>query len=87
MPKMTCTRCGNQFKNDLALKIHVGRMHAAKAKAKPGPKPGRRAAANGPAFAVGFEITAMPIDDLLKLKRKIDARLADIRLRMREVGL
>ena len=32
--KMKCTQCGREFKNDLALKIHIGRLHGSKAKAK-----------------------------------------------------
>jgi hypothetical protein len=30
---LKCEQCGKEFKNDLALKIHIGRKHAGKAKA------------------------------------------------------
>ena len=41
MPK--CEKCEKEFKTDIALKIHAGRIHGAK-KAKPAPKKSKRAA-------------------------------------------
>jgi uncharacterized C2H2 Zn-finger protein len=34
MTPVQCAQCGKEFKNDLAMKIHVGRQHGSKAKAK-----------------------------------------------------
>ena len=31
---LKCEQCGREFKNELALKIHIGRQHGSKAKAK-----------------------------------------------------
>ena len=31
--KMKCKLCGREFKNDFALKIHIGRLHGSKSKA------------------------------------------------------
>ena len=38
MAPVKCEQCGREFKNDLALKIHVGRLHSSKPKAKNGRK-------------------------------------------------
>ena len=38
MAPITCEQCGKELKNDLALKIHVGRMHKSKPQAKRGRK-------------------------------------------------
>jgi uncharacterized C2H2 Zn-finger protein len=35
MDMLKCPQCGREFKNDLALKIHIGRQHGSKAKVKP----------------------------------------------------
>ena len=32
MANVKCEKCGKEFRNDLALKIHVGRMHGKKGK-------------------------------------------------------
>ena len=34
MAPVKCEQCGKEFKNDLAMKIHVGRQHGGKAKVK-----------------------------------------------------
>jgi len=131
MPK--CEQCGKDFKNELALKIHVGRQHkkakkaaakaAAPAKAggnrcgvcgrvfnlpahlarhmsashgrgrkagRPGRPAGRKprgrvAAVRSPAAeaAIAPSVRALTVDQLLILKRQIDARLADIARQMR----
>jgi len=36
MAPVKCEQCDREFKNDLALKIHVGRLHSSKPKAKRG---------------------------------------------------
>ena len=38
MPPVKCEQCGKQFGNEQGLKIHVGRQHGSKAKAKHGRK-------------------------------------------------
>jgi len=38
MAPVKCEQCDREFKNDLALKIHVGRLHSSKPKAKRGRK-------------------------------------------------
>jgi hypothetical protein len=38
MAPVKCEQCDREFKNDLALKIHVGRLHSRKPKAKRGRK-------------------------------------------------
>jgi hypothetical protein len=38
MTPVKCEQCDREFKNDLALKIHVGRLHSSKPKAKRGRK-------------------------------------------------
>ena len=38
MDMMKCEKCGKEFKNDLALKIHVGKQHGKGRKAKAGRK-------------------------------------------------
>jgi uncharacterized protein YbaR (Trm112 family) len=43
MPR--CPQCQRQFKNDLGLKIHIGKQHGAKPKPRAGP--GRKKAARG----------------------------------------
>jgi uncharacterized C2H2 Zn-finger protein len=40
MPK--CSVCDREFKNDLAMKIHFGKQHRRKRRAKAGGKAGRR---------------------------------------------
>ncbi len=131
MPK--CDECGKDFKNDLALKIHVGRQHkkggktarkaaaaapaqaggitcricgrafnlpahlarhlsAAHAKKKKAGRPGRRPArkatgrtvrASSAEAAIAPSVRALTVDQLLILKRQVDARLADIARQMR----
>jgi hypothetical protein len=38
MTPVQCAQCGREFKNDLAMKIHVGRLHGGMAKAAPAAK-------------------------------------------------
>ena len=44
MEMLKCEKCGKEFKNDLALRIHVGKQHGKQGKAKTARKKARRSA-------------------------------------------
>ena len=87
MPTMKCEHCGKQFGSEQGLKIHVGRRHGSKAKAKPGrKKTAHRLGGRGPA---GLNVSALTIDKLLSLRGAVDGRLAEIvqKIRQAKVGI
>ena len=45
MDQVKCEKCGKEFKSDFGLKIHVGRQHGSKPKARKAGKKAKRAKA------------------------------------------
>lgn len=91
MSPVTCEQCGKRFGSEHGLKIHVGRRHSDKAKAKAGPKnrSARRLRGRGQTRLVaGLDIAGLTIDQLLSLKSAVGGRLAEIvaMLRKAKVG-
>ena len=127
MATFKCEKCDREFKNERALKVHVGMVHGSKRKAKKkAPRASRkgkftckvcgrsfkmamhlarhmtaahgkkrrktvkkarrvvRAAADVPR---GLNVDALSIDQLLAVKKAVDARLNSIAQKMRQLKL
>ena len=130
MAVLTCEKCGREFKNDRALKVHVGMAHKDKRRGKKkAPRAGKLScevcgrsfgmamhlarhvtAAHGTkhrkaggkvrryvrgqrAFGAaagvpgGLNVDALSIDQLLDVKKAVDARLGSIAQKMRYLKL
>lgn len=80
--KFVCPICGRSFKMALHLARHRAATHGIRRRTKKAVGGPARGATKARASS-GIEVDALPVDQLLALKREVDARLAEIVQQMR----
>jgi uncharacterized C2H2 Zn-finger protein len=87
MSPVTCEQCGREFKNDLAMKIHAGRLHGSKSRRKAGRrKAGRAQAAAGAEGGITCSICGRSFALPLHLGRHMAASHGKAKVRRARAG-